>query len=316
MRRLLLGLLPALALTVAFLAVALLAQRGMFPNPPLTLQARFDLAGLLSRVGPLLGLAVAAAGLLALGLARLIHEARQGERARSEAANARFLRRLDHELKNPLTILRLGAVNLQQGSNLTPEQASSLDRVAHQVMRLQTLVQDLRWLSDLEAKELERVAVPLQEVLQEVASLATTASGQASHAIDVSLQQAPWPLGTVYGDRELLVMAFRNLVDNALKFSPAGSRVEVRATDDGSTAVIEVADTGPGIPEVELPHVFEELYRGRNAQGVEGSGLGLSLVQRIIRLHGGQVAVRSQLQQGTLVTVRLPVAPARRRPAK
>ncbi|MBO9361169.1 MAG: sensor histidine kinase [Thermoflexus sp.] len=105
------------------------------------------------------------------------------------------------------------------------------------------------------------------------------------------------------------MVVFRNLLDNALKFTRAGDRVEVRVMEDGEWAVVEVADTGPGIPAEELPHIFEELYRGSNARGIPGSGLGLALVQRIVALHGGEVTVRSREGQGTVVRVRLPLAP-------
>ncbi len=232
---------------------------------------------------------------------------REEERARQEASNRRFLRRLDHELKNPLTIIRLGVVNLQQSSNLTGEQRSSLDRLTHQVQRLQKLIEDLRRLSELEAQELERMTVSLHEVLEEAASLTRGLPNISDRAIDLNLQQAPWPLGNVQGDRDLLIIAFRNLLDNALKFTSADDQVEVRATDDGHIATIEVADTGLGIPEEDLPHIFEELYRGRYAQRVEGSGLGLAMARRIIKLHGGEINVRSRDQQGTLLSVHLPL---------
>jgi signal transduction histidine kinase len=126
--------------------------------------------------------------------------------------------------------------------------------------------------------------------------------------IDLSIQEAPWPLGVVRGDRDLLILTFRNLLDNALKYTPGKGQVQVRATDDGAVAEIEVADTGSGIPLDELPHIFEELYRGHQAKRVEGSGLGLTLVQRIVKLHGGEISVRSRNQQGTVMTVRLPLA--------
>jgi len=115
--------------------------------------------------------------------------------------------------------------------------------------------------------------------------------------------------GASVGRPGLLVVVFRNLLDNALKFTRAGDRVEVRVMEDGEWAVVEVADTGPGIPAEELPHIFEELYRGSNARGIPGSGLGLALVQRIVALHGGEVTVRSREGQGTVVRVRLPLAP-------
>jgi two-component system OmpR family sensor kinase len=112
----------------------------------------------------------------------------------------------------------------------------------------------------------------------------------------------------VIGDRDLLVLAMYNLVENALKFTSVNEPVEVRALEDGKAIVVEVADSGAGIQSEDLPKIFEELYRGTNARGTEGSGLGLALVNRIVTLHGGQIFVRSRQEnpRGTVFTVRLP----------
>jgi signal transduction histidine kinase len=112
----------------------------------------------------------------------------------------------------------------------------------------------------------------------------------------------------VTGDRDLLVLAVYNLVDNALKFTSAKEPVEVRALDEGKDIVVEVADSGAGISSEDLPKIFEELYRGSNAHSTDGSGLGLALVNRIVTLHGGQVQVRSRQEEprGTVFTLRLP----------
>jgi two-component system OmpR family sensor kinase len=104
-----------------------------------------------------------------------------------------------------------------------------------------------------------------------------------------------------------LLLVFHNLLDNADKFCEPGDTIEVRAFEDGSVVVVEVADTGPGIPPEELPHIWEELYRGEKARGVPGSGLGLALVRAIVERHHGQISLRSREQQGTVVTVRLPM---------
>jgi two-component system OmpR family sensor kinase len=97
-----------------------------------------------------------------------------------------------------------------------------------------------------------------------------------------------------------------NLLDNALKFSRPGDTLELHAFEDGAEIVIEVADTGPGIPEDEQPHVWEELYRGQGGRGIPGSGLGLALVRAIAERHNGRVSLRSRLRQGTVFTLRLP----------
>ena len=102
-------------------------------------------------------------------------------------------------------------------------------------------------------------------------------------------------------------MAIHNLLDNALKFTRSGDKVEVRAFEDGAGVVIEVADTGPGLAEAELPYVWDELYRGQATRGVPGSGLGLALVRAVVARHAGQATLRSRVGQGTVVTIRLPV---------
>ena len=131
--------------------------------------------------------------------------------------------------------------------------------------------------------------------------------------VTLSIPQAPWPLPQVRGDWDLLFLAIHNLLQNALKFTAPGDTIEIRSFEDGSEVVIEVADTGPGIPEEEVPHVWEELYRGKGARGVVGSGLGLALVRSIVIRHGGNVNLRSRSGQGTVFIIRLPVGDGRKR---
>ena len=307
MKRFLPSILAAIAPGVVGLVWAMMLQAGWFPNMVFVANYQFDLAALVSRVGLLISFLLAGVFVVGWQLDRLARRERELEQRAQEGVNRRFLRRLDHELKNPLTIIRLGIVNLAQSTNLSTDQSSTLDRIGQQVQRLQNLVEDLRWLTELQEERLERTVVNLQEVLDESVELVKAIPSWSERTIDLSVQEAPWPLGAVRGDRDLLILAFRNLLDNALKYTPEEGQVQVRATDDGSIAEIEVADTGSGIPEDELPHIFEELYRGRQAKRVEGSGLGLTLVQRIVKLHGGDILVRSRDQQGTVITVRLPV---------
>lgn len=222
------------------------------------------------------------------------------QQAAHQAFHRRFLQHLDHEIKNPLAVIRIGVLNLQQGS-VSPE---SLERFQQQVARLQKLLEDLRFLTEIEDYLLEKEAVNLQDVLEDAIAL----TQQEKRQIDLHIQQIPWKLSSVLGDQDLLLVAFRNVIENALKFSVAPQRVEIRATDDGDKAIIEIADIGIGIPAVDLPNVFEDLYRGKNTHNVSGSGLGLTLVQRIMALHNGSVEIHSREGQGTVVRLRLPVA--------
>jgi two-component system OmpR family sensor kinase len=224
--------------------------------------------------------------------------------ARSTDDRQRFLRRLDHELKNPLTAIRAGLVNVVEA----PDEAARTDAVntvEAQSVRLSRLSADLRKLSELETREIERTPVNVAVLLEEAFSIAQDRA-TTERSLSLSIPQAPWPLPEILGDQDLLFLAIHNLLENAVKFSRPKDRVEVRAFEDGANIVIEVADTGPGIPEDELPYVWDELYRGKGARGIPGSGLGLALVRAIAERHQGRVSLRSRKGQGTVVTLRLP----------
>ena len=297
-------LLASLAPLGLGLLTALLWRAGLFPDPVLVLRLRADVGTLLLLAGALLTLLALPAA--AVGMRGARRRTRDLEAARAACAGdrRRFLRRLDHELKNPLTALRAGLANLSAlpaGAERDAARAS----VEAQVARLTRLVADLRKLAELERRPLEHTPVDVGQLLAEAVELTQETPDRA---ITLTLPQAPWPLPPVPGDRDLLFLACYNLLDNACKFTHPGDAIEVRAFEDGRRVVIEVADTGPGIPEEDRPHVFEELYRGENARGVEGSGLGLALVRAVARHHGGNVAVRSREGEGTAVTLRLPLA--------
>jgi two-component system OmpR family sensor kinase len=301
LRALVLPLFPLLI----FLSLSGLVSQGVLPNPILFL--RVDLAALAALVGFVLA-ALVALGLLLWGwwAGRVRRETAIQMRVQAAEDRRRFLRRLDHELKNPLTAIRAGLANLGETSNLQFRR-EALTSVEAETLRLSRLTADLRKLAELETRPLERGPVHLAELLQEALGLAQEQPQARTRHLTLTLPQAPWPLPLVSGDWDLLFLAVYNLLDNALKFTQSGDTVEVRAFEDGATVVLEVADTGPGIPEAELPHVWEELYRGQGARGIRGSGLGLALVQAIVERHGGQTNLRSRAGQGTVVTLRLPV---------
>lgn len=243
------------------------------------------------------------------------HRQRQAIAAvREEAAteHRRFLRRLDHELKNPLTAIRVALANLS--ANLADGQERSpllIKSVERDTLRIGRLAADLRKLADVEVGVLERVEVDLAELLQAIVATVEEQWAEegelAGRNVRLVLPAAPWPLPKVQGDPDLLFLAVHNLVMNALKFSMAGDLVEIRANEQGNAVLIEVADTGCGIPPSEAPHVWDELYRGQGAHGTPGSGLGLALVRAVVERHQGQVDMRSREGQGSVFTVRLPL---------
>lgn len=313
-------LLACLPLIVG-LGVYVTLQVGFRPVPVLVFKA--DIGSSLAVVGAVLSLVLVAA-VLGWWAAerrgeRLLAEARRSE----EDARRRFIRRLDHELKNPLTGLRAALANLngiessdpgcvkgEEGLLADAGRVRALSDAQHQSERLSRLVADLRKLAELEERPIERVPVDLGEVLEEVVDAACSLPQYEGRTVNLNISRVPWPLPPITGDRDLLGLAFYNLVENALKYAAPEDVVEVRAVEDGRWLSVEVADTGPGISEEDLPRVFEELYRGTNARGFEGSGLGLALVRRVIDRHGGEISLRSRQgggQKGTIFRVRIPI---------
>jgi two-component system OmpR family sensor kinase len=283
------------------LLAVLFFSSGLVGNPVLYLRA--DLGTLCLIIG------VISSVLLSSGLALWSRSDSLRKRlikARSEsvADKHRFIQRLDHELKNPLTAIRIGLANLEEGHSTSQREA--LNSVNAQVHRISRLTADLRKLSELETRPIERDTVDLSELLQQAVELAHDRPNADQRRISLTLPQAPWPLPTIQGDRDLLLLATHNLVDNALKFSRPGDTIEVRAFEDGSEVVVEIADTGPGIPEEDMPHIWEELFRSASARGVPGSGLGLALVTTIVQRHGGRITARSRAGHGTVFTFRIP----------
>jgi two-component system OmpR family sensor kinase len=192
---------------------------------------------------------------------------------------------------------------------------AALASVSAQADRITRLVSDLRKLADLETQEIEAVPVDLAGLLHEVTEAVSEIPAARQRVIRVTVPRAPWPLPLIEGDWDLLFIAIQNLVANAVKFSAPGDTVEIRASEDDEALLLEVADTGAGIPADEIGQVWQELARGRAARSLPGTGIGLALVRVIVARHGGRVAIRSREGQGTVVSIRLPV-PDRARTAQ
>ena len=278
-------------------------------------------------------------GLLLLALLSAVGRRRRRlavERARREAqqqawaGHQQFLRRLDHELKNPLTAVRAAVADLPQAH--PQEVQARVDVVDAQARRMGRLVTDLRKLADLETAALALEDVDIAETVQDAAQAVSEEGAARGGAprIRLDLPRVPWPLSHVRGDGDLLYSAVYNVISNASKYTapggtvevrgreeragprrqrpgPAGT-VEVRGREESGTVTIEVADTGIGVPQADLPAVWSELARAGNARGLPGSGLGLALVATIVRRHGGSVRMASREGVGTRVWLSLPVA--------
>lgn len=212
--------------------------------------------------------------------------------AELEAQKNRFLRHLSHELKTPLASLREGAELLNDGvaGPLAPEQRAVVGIMRDNSVKLQRLIEDLldyqRALHA--AASLEVSTVQLDALVREVADahrLSALAKGQ-----QVALDLAP---AVVEADAVKLRSIVDNLIGNAVKFTPGGGTITVRAHEADGKAVIEVIDSGPGVPPVEREAVFESFFRGRAKAGgrVAGSGLGLAIAREYVEAHGGRIAL-------------------------
>lgn len=290
----LVALVPPVASAVASLWLVLANQSG-------SVRFTVPLPTILITGGLLVGAAIWVAwATRRAALARAARSHLAGVQAEREA-HRRFLARLDHELKNPVTAIRAAL-------EMAPNPSAELDVAAAQAARLATLIGELRSLSSLETAEIERTPVDLAAVVNdEVAAFREDLQARGvPRDVSVQLPSAPWPLPMVAGDADLLAVAVRNLLVNAAKYSDPGARIEVRGTDDGGFVLLEVADTGWGIAPEELPRVWDELWRGGAARRVDGSGLGLSLVRVVVDRHGGDVGIRSRGGSGTSVRLRIP----------
>jgi len=230
---------------------------------------------------------------------------RKVSRERDES-HRQFLRRLDHELKNPLTGLQATLTNLREAES-DEETRQAVENASLAANRLGRILRDLRKLSELEYQMLEHRPVDVEQLVSEMVNAACAISGHQGRNVKLLVSKVP-VLPSVLGDRDMLGLAFYNLIDNALKFTAPADDIEVRVREDGRSLFIEVADSGAGIPPQEHGRIFEDLYRGENARETEGSGLGLALARRIVQLHGGEISLRSDPSQGrgTVFSIRLP----------
>ncbi len=221
---------------------------------------------------------------------------------------------LSHDLRSPLTASTACLETLQSrwAGDAAREDDHRLAEVALRNTRnAARMVQSLGDLATLDepAFQLRTERVDLHELLADIAARFVERAAQRGVVVEALHGEQPVAAAV---DVELFERAVANLVDNALKFCEAGSRITVQAEDRGSEVVVRVSDTGPGIAEADLPHLFDRFYQARQsvapATGEGGKGLGLAIVKRIVELHGGSVAVSSALQKGTEVRLTLPAA--------
>jgi signal transduction histidine kinase len=251
-----------------------------------------------------------------IGTAIANARAYQEERKRAEAlaeidrAKTAFFSNVSHEFRTPLTLMLGPLEEALADSSLSPDAHERLDMAHRNSVRLLKLVNTLLDFSRIEAGRIEAVyeAVNLPALTTELASVFRSAIERAGMKLTVDVS----PLDAdVYVDREMWEKIVFNLLSNAFKFTFEGE-ITVALRQSGRNVELDVTDTGTGIPEAELSHLFERFHRIKGARGrsYEGSGIGLALVQELVKLHGGTVRVESEVGRGSTFVVSIPTGSA------
>ncbi len=226
----------------------------------------------------------------------------------TQQSQREFVANVSHELKTPLTSIQGFAQALLEGATETPEARQQAAQVIYDESgRMHRMALDLLELARFDAGIAEMVFAPI-----DLAALLRNAEEkfalQASKK-EVSLEIETPALPQVMGDGDRLAQVFTNLIDNALKHTPVGGLIKVKAESAGGEIRIQVADTGAGIPADAMSHIFERFYQAdpaRSRQGKDSSGLGLAIVREIVLAHGGKISVHSEAGTGTIFTLSLP----------
>jgi two-component system, OmpR family, sensor histidine kinase ArlS len=225
--------------------------------------------------------------------------------AEAFARERQFISDASHELKTPLTSINANAqMLLRWGDQNEAVRRESLETIARESADLAGMVKGMLTLAKADRGD----EIPKEPVsLAQIASEATANAAPRAAEKQLELHFDHWATPTVFGDPNLLRQMIGNLVDNAIKFSERG-RVDVRVGNDGATAWVEVADSGPGLPQEELSNIFGRFYRADKARSrdVPGTGLGLAIVRSIARVHGGEATAARAPGGGALFRVVLP----------
>ena len=229
---------------------------------------------------------------------------------RVDQAKDAFVSSVSHELRTPITSIMGYLEMLEDGSfgDLSGPQADALRRVSDNSSRLLSLIDDLLTLSKVEDDGLAVTdrAFDLRAVVRSGQDVVAPVWSTRPLEVFLDLPHEPVPF---FGDRDLVERVMVNLIGNAVKFTPDGGRVDVRLSVADETALIEVSDTGIGIPASEMDQLFSRFFRSSIAQkrAIPGSGLGLSIARAVIEKHGGSIEVASEIEQGTTFRVRVPI---------
>jgi len=226
-----------------------------------------------------------------------------------ESTRQKFISNASHELKTPVTSIRIAAENLVEGGLVMPEGETSLQSILRAVERMTLLLNDISELSRIETGALElkpewiEMEAYLEALLEDLQPQARQRRIRLRPRISESLKGFRFE-----ADPFRLNQLLENLLSNAIKFSPEDSEVLLAVDREGQELICSVIDQGPGIAPSEAQRIFERFYRSPQARGIPGTGLGLAIVKHLSAVMGGDVALKSELGQGATFTLRLPLA--------
>jgi signal transduction histidine kinase len=223
--------------------------------------------------------------------------------AREERARAEFVSKVSHELRTPLTVIK-GYVYTLGRAESDPDKVAKLEVINGECERLAYLIEDLLELSRARAGELRVQAetFPLERCVREVAERLETVARE--RRVRVRLDWCGNG-GEVRGDENRMRQIFANLLTNGIKYAPPDTEVTVRGERVGDTLRVAIEDAGRGIPEADLPFIFDEFFQAERAE--PGAGLGLAIARELTEAHGGCIDVESRVGEGTRFSVMLPV---------
>lgn len=226
----------------------------------------------------------------------------------TEKQRRRFVSDASHELKTPLATIKILVESMMYQDDMDPQlRREFLGDIDKEIDRLSSVVGDLLTLVHIDSHKLRlrREMMVLADTVRETAARLGPLAKKRGQQIVVHIQDEC----EMFADPGKLAQVCYNIIENAIKYTPDGGTITVSLAKAGRDAVLEIADTGVGIPEADLPHVFDRFYRVDKARSREtgGTGLGLSIVKQIVRLHAGTVTVASEYGKGTTFTVQLPV---------
>ena len=220
---------------------------------------------------------------------------------REDELRRQLIRDVAHEVRTPLTILR-GTTEALVDGVMDPDE-ETLSSLHDEVLRLTRVVGDLETLAEAEASALQLQLGPVDLAAVAEAAVAIARAAATAEELELVGDLSPAP---AKGDAGRLGQVAVNLVVNALRYTPAGGTITVRTATEDTHAVLQVLDTGPGIAEEDLPHLFERFYRGRTPERTSGSGIGLAVASELVAAHRGTIEAGNRPEGGAVFTVRLP----------